>query len=127
MKAEIGKRYAQIVGGKCHWIFTSAELPEWQDDAFVTVDVTDKPQVVTGYIHDGGDAFSPPPPRDPAEIAEEARRAALRADAIALDMLSRLSTATPAQINAFVDGNVTDLAGARAMFKRIILILAIRG
>lgn len=125
MKAEAGRRYAQIDRGQVRWIFTAAELPEWRDDAFVAVDVTDQPQVVAGYLHEGGTVFNPSPPRDPAEIAEEARRATLRADAVTIDMLTRLSTATPTQIITFVDNNVTDLAGARAMFKRILLVLSI--
>lgn len=31
MKAENGRTYAQIVGGKCHLTFTVSELPEWAD------------------------------------------------------------------------------------------------
>jgi len=49
---------------------------------------------------------------------------ALRADALARDLTGRLRTATPAQIDTWVDAQVTDLASARTMFKRILLVLA---
>ena len=41
MVAEPGVTYAQIVGGKIHWLFTSAEMPEWAD-------VKDEPAPVMG-------------------------------------------------------------------------------
>jgi len=40
------------------------------------------------------------------------------------DLLNRLRTATPAQINSYVDANVTNIAEARALFKKILLVLA---
>ena len=58
--------------------------------------------------------------RDQAAAALDA----LRADALARDLTGRLRTATPAQIDAWVDAQVTDLASARTMFKRILLVLA---
>ena len=36
-----GRTYAQIQNGICWWIFTSAELPEWNNDDCPAVDVTD--------------------------------------------------------------------------------------
>ena len=59
-----------------------------------------------------------------ARQAEEQRTTAFKADAIRQDMITRLTSATPAQISTFVDNNVTDLAGARTMLKRILLVLA---
>lgn len=85
MKAEIGKRYAQIVDGRVHWTFTQAELSEWQDDAFGVVDVTNQPEVVVGYVHRGGATFNPPlapPPPGPRIAQRAADRAALLVAAV---------------------------------------------
>ncbi len=62
MVAEPGRRYAQVIGGRVHWTFTIVELPEWNENAFLTVDITDQPNVVEGFIHRGGMSFQPPPP-----------------------------------------------------------------
>lgn len=62
--------------------------------------------------------------RPPAETVREERQAAFDADATRADLLERLRNATPAQINTYVDSNVTNLADARALFKRILLVLA---
>lgn len=61
MRAEQGRTYAQIVGGKCHWIFTAAELPEWNNDQVPAVDVTGNVPSV-GDLWDGAVFSSPPPP-----------------------------------------------------------------
>ena len=54
MKAKIGKRYAQIIQGKCHWKFDISTLPEWQDDAFQVIDITRmNPEPVEGAPFDG--------------------------------------------------------------------------
>lgn len=60
-------------------------------------------------------------------LAEQARRDALRADALRADLIAKLNAATPASINTFVDNNVANLADARLMFKKILLILATDG
>lgn len=57
--AQDGRMYAQIINGKCHWIFTKAELPEWNGDQIQTVDVTGSVPTV-GDAWDGA-AFVPPP------------------------------------------------------------------
>lgn len=62
MKAEIGKRYAQIINGRVHWTFTSTDLPEWQDTAFQVIDITDQSEVQTGYVPNQVGGFDPPPP-----------------------------------------------------------------
>lgn len=59
-----------------------------------------------------------PPPREPT--AEEVRRATLRAEALR----ARLLAATPQDIDTYVDQNVTTLAEAKTMFKRILKIIA---
>jgi hypothetical protein len=58
-----------------------------------------------------------------AEIDIEVRWASFDADATRADLLARLATATPAQINSYVDTNVTNLAEARTLLKRILLVL----
>lgn len=58
------------------------------------------------------------------EVDGEARRASFDADATRADLLTRLRSATPAQINSYVDNNVANLAEARALFKKILLVLA---
>lgn len=60
-----------------------------------------------------------------AIAAEEQRIADLKADTLRQDMIDRLTSASPQQISDYVDNNVTDLASARTMFKRILLILAV--
>lgn len=52
------------------------------------------------------------------------RKEAIDTDTTRLDLLTRLRNATPAQISAYVDNNVTDLASARALFKKILLVLS---
>ena len=60
-----------------------------------------------------------------AAAAEEQRIADLKADAFRQDLVTRLTSASPQQINDFVDANLNNLADARAMFKRILLVLAV--
>jgi len=40
MKAEVGRVYAQIQRGKCHWLFSAEELPEWNNNQCPAIDVT---------------------------------------------------------------------------------------
>src|SRR3990167_17363 len=73
-------------------------------------------------------AAVPPPPSPPTaeELAEKVRLQAIRDDALRQELLAQLDTATNVQISAFIDNQVTDLQSARTMFKRILLMLAIR-
>lgn len=60
MQAQDGRTYAQIAHGKVHWIFTKAELPEWNNDMCPAVDITDldpRPEIGWGY---DGTAFTAP-------------------------------------------------------------------
>lgn len=50
MKADKTKTYAQIVDGKCHWVFTWKELPEWNNDQVPAIEVT-------GSIPNEGDLY----------------------------------------------------------------------
>ena len=60
-----------------------------------------------------------------AEIQARLEREALRNDPRAVELRDRLVSATPQQISDYVDAQVTDLASARAMFKRILILLAL--
>lgn len=60
-----------------------------------------------------------------SEAAESARRVAIHDDQLRVDLLGRLKSATAAQISNYVDTNVTDIASARALFKRILLLIAL--
>jgi hypothetical protein len=41
------------------------------------------------------------------------------------DLMNRLRTATPAQIDTWIDNNVTSIAAARAVFKAILKVIAL--
>lgn len=72
MKAELNRRYAQIVDGRCHWIFTSKDLPEWQDAAFGVVDITDFRQEPTvGDTLANGVFTSPPAPPPEKDLVDQ--------------------------------------------------------
>ena len=81
-------------------------------------------------IHVGIDAQTarqPPPPLPPdppaptpEQVARRAQRDAYLQDAGRNDLSDRLKTATPAQIDAWVDANVTTIAQARQLFKAIL-------
>lgn len=60
-----------------------------------------------------------------AQIAEASRQQGIRGDPLRADLLARLKTATLAQISNYVDTNVTDLATARTMLKRIIYVISL--
>jgi hypothetical protein len=59
-----------------------------------------------------------------APTPTEVREAAFATDADRIDLLNKLLAATPAQIKAYVQNNVTDLASARVMMMKILLLLA---
>lgn len=61
-----------------------------------------------------------------ASLAEDATRViGIRADAERAELLNRLKTATPAQIRTYVNNNVTDLASAKLMMARILVLIAL--
>lgn len=60
----------------------------------------------------------PPPP-------EEIRATAFRAEADRIDLMTRLKTATPAQIDSWLTTNVTSLASARTVLGAIIKAIAL--
>jgi hypothetical protein len=60
-----------------------------------------------------------------AETTENTRLATFTTDADYTDLLDRLKTATAAQIDTWVDANVSNIAQARAVFKKIIKVMAL--
>jgi hypothetical protein len=54
-----------------------------------------------------------------------AREGAFVADAQRADLVTRLKSASPAQIDNWIDGNVTSIATARAVLKAIVKVLAL--
>ena len=74
--------------------------------------------VITAYRN--AFPYVPPAPSTAAELARAERGSNAEASALR----ARVLTATDAQINSFVDANVTDMPSARAMFKRILKIIA---
>ncbi|MEO7221125.1 MAG: hypothetical protein ABIY37_01495 [Devosia sp.] len=63
-----------------------------------------------------------PPEKPPT--AEQIRWAAMRADAAAQALRQKLLSATPQEIEAYVDQGVTNLADAKTMFKRLLKLIA---
>lgn len=55
---------------------------------------------------------------------EIARINTFKSDASRADLLARLKNATPAQIDAFVDNNVTTLAQVRGLLKALLKLVA---
>ena len=65
------------------------------------------------------------PIEDPALVAERARLVELEADAAVAEIAALLEAATLTQISTYVDTQITDLASARALFKRILAVLCL--
>jgi hypothetical protein len=60
MIAQENTTYAQIIDGKCHWIFTADDLPEWNEQDIDAVDVTGL-VVNVGDLFDGATFTAPQP------------------------------------------------------------------
>jgi hypothetical protein len=75
------------------------------------------------YLNGVFTEINPPPPRQ--LTADELRDETFLADSERQTLLAQLRNATVAQIKIYVDNNVTDLASARVMLRRIILLLAV--
>ena len=64
--------------------------------------------------------------KTPAELSVEADRAAIEAaktTAKADAFVQTFIAMTPAQVSTYVDGNVTDLASARLLLKRLSIMM----
>ena len=59
------------------------------------------------------------------EQASAARVAQFLADTDRQTLLANFLTATPAQIKTYVNNNVTDLASAKVLLQRILLLVAV--
>ena len=70
---------------------------------------------------DDGHSPEPADPPPPEEGARRARRQALRA----YSMIQRLETATPAEIDAWIDANVTTIAQARTVLKALCVAMSV--
>lgn len=62
---------------------------------------------------------------DAVNAAEVVRKLAIQDNVLCINLVTQLTTATSAQISAYIDNNVTDLASARTMLKRIVHVLAL--
>jgi hypothetical protein len=92
MRAEPGKRYALIQGGRCHWKFDITTLPEWHDGLH-TVDITNlNPEPDEGDLFNGVTFFPPPPPPPPArsrDVLDDIRALSSERKAALRDELTR--------------------------------------
>jgi hypothetical protein len=61
-----------------------------------------------------------PPPADPVQL----RDAEFRLDTERQELLTKLTSATPAQIKAYVDAQVTSLASAKVLLAKMLLVMA---
>lgn len=74
-EAKNGVTYAQVVGGKVHWLFTKAELAEWDEESIEVVEAVG--QVAIGDIYDGVQFL---PAGQPApQLLRQARMASINA------------------------------------------------
>lgn len=60
----------------------------------------------------------------PAKTPDEVRLDTFKIEADRNDMADKLRNATPAQIDTYIDNNVTNLAQARAFLKALSKVLA---
>ena len=88
-------------------------------DAVTGYDLTDLPCERGDNYTDGLIVAKPAP----LPSADELRRQEFSARPDRQELLDRLRTATPDEIDDWVDNQVTTLASARAMFKRILLMM----
>lgn len=94
-----------------------------QERGDIAISATDRPEEWADFQawSSAGNTVSPLP--EPS--AAQQRETAIVADASRADLLSRLQTATLAQIDTYVDNNVTNIAGARVIFKALLKVLAL--
>ncbi len=85
-----------------------------------------QPSDVDGYVgRKWKEAGSPIPQAyvAPDPTADQIRAAAWLADADRQNLITQIANATPAQVKAYVNTNVTDLASAKVLLTKIILLV----
>lgn len=78
-----------------------------------------------GWTWDGSIFTAPPPNTDPLPTPEQVRAATFAALPERQDLIARLKTATPAQVDSWLTTNVTTLAQARTVLGSIIKVLCV--
>lgn len=71
------------------------------------------------------DGLTASEPAAPPPTAEQLRTQSYLADAERQELITELLSATPVQIDSYVDDRVTDLTSAKAMLVKIIKVLAL--
>jgi hypothetical protein len=94
----------------------------WTPPDGVTVVQTDT--AGKGWTYDGVIFTAPPPNPDPTPTDDDIRNASFLSQTDRQDMITRLKTATPAQIDTWLAANVTNMAQARAVLGALIKVLA---
>jgi hypothetical protein len=108
MQATSDHIYTQIVNGLVHYLFTAADMPEWNETQITVVDVTAvSPAPAVGWSYAGGTFSAPPAPPAPT-LAQQASAMLAAGCAIA-------STATPA-----VNGTYALDTASRAAFGEVV-------
>lgn len=124
-KTQAGKVYAQIVNGRCHLIFTSAELPEYNEHHIQVVDVTSN---VPSIGNDWNGSGFVPHVKTTEEFAIDTRiaeQAALRVERqqIKLDVfVQQFVTMSPAQVVAYINSNGSTVASLREIVIKLALM-----
>ncbi len=121
-KTQAGKTYALIQNNRCHWIFTAAELPEYNEQHIHAVDVTGN---VPSVGDDWNGAIFIPHVKTPEELAAEAKASERAAEKAEKDVVKALP-----RIQAFLaksrDDIKTEINSANlAQLKDVIEDLAI--
>lgn len=108
------------------------EPGQWDAGNWVPTDVSGAPQEVqdaaarlwTTPIVAAWQTAHPYVAPDPVAVAAAQRIAAFQSDTNRQAMLAALTSATPAQVQTYINNNVTDLPSAKVMLYKIALILA---
>lgn len=120
-----GRVYAHVQRGRCHWKFTSVQLPEWNENQFEAIDVTgNEPNI--GDVYAGG-VFSPyvPTPEEVTEAAQAAADQAARQAAKADALITFLIEKTPAEVAARINSDITDLASAKSVIVKLAIAVSV--
>jgi len=114
-------RVAKIIAGKVVNVTVKETFTPAEDLIDVT-GITCGP----GYLYDGVSFTTPPPSPEELEAQAEAeQKTQTKADV----MFANIINATPAQIDTYIQNNVTDLASAKNVLKlltKIVVVLASR-